>query len=159
MAHPDDHSAGHTGPFLTIPHSRQLGTGGPETVPTGTQSTETKGGQSAASRATSEGPDGSGVIAEGRRASAILRQLGEEFVKLREQNRTSAWAAYQQRIARNLHILVPVALSLKDATSLLREIEEFMKNDQGASVSTPSEIVREWLNAPSAETAELVEAN
>lgn len=68
-------------------------------------------------------------------------------MELREKNRNSAWAAFQKKIASNLHILIPFAISLKEATSLLREIEEFMKNDAGATTASPAEATANWLNA------------
>lgn len=114
---------------------------------TGADADAPQGPEPAELRARGAGSQGAGLAAEGRRASQLLKELGDEFVRLRAENRTAAWAAYQRKIASNLHILVPAAIGLKDATSLLREIEEFMKTDAGASVATPSERIREWLNS------------
>jgi hypothetical protein len=95
----------------------------------------------------SDSPERERSAAESRSARALLKELGEEFVRLRAENRTSAWVAYQRKIACNLYVLIPYAINLKEATGLLIQLEEFMKGEAGVKVATPSEVVREWLNA------------
>jgi hypothetical protein len=133
--------------ILTIPAHRSEHTGQLEISQPRTPANEAPSSSPAGTGEEDSTTGRGGLAAEGRRASQLLKELGEEFVRLRAENRTAAWAAYQRKIASNLNILVPFAIGLKDVTSLLRELEEFMKTDAGASVATPSEVIRSWLNS------------
>ncbi len=44
----------------------------------------------------------------------MLREIGENFTKLRHTNRTAAWSDLQEKLMTNISVLVPNVVTLKD---------------------------------------------
>jgi hypothetical protein len=78
-------------------------------------------------------------------AIAILKEIGQEFTRLRKSNRTAAWGALQERLMEHLHMLVPNVVTLKDFMGLNIDIESFIKSDTGTTTKEPLEVIREFL--------------
>jgi len=89
---------------------------------------------------------------ERQRAADVLKEIGDEFNRLRESNRTSAFGALQKKLWANVAVLVPYAVTLKDFIGLSVSIEDFIKSDTGTTAKEPLEVIREFLDAPAAPT-------
>jgi hypothetical protein len=77
-----------------------------------------------------------------------MREIGEEFVRLRENSRAGAWADLQKKLMSNMDTLVPEATSLKDFLGLSIDIENFLKTEQGSESLHPIEALAKFLNEP-----------
>jgi hypothetical protein len=75
-----------------------------------------------------------------------MREIGEEFVRLRKESRAGAWSSLQERLMTNLGLLVPDATSMKDFFSLAMAIEDFLRTEQGSESMHPMEALEKWLN-------------
>lgn len=77
-----------------------------------------------------------------------MREIGEEFVRLREDSRAGAWSALQRKLMSHFDVLVPYAVSMKDFLALSIDIEEFLKTEQGTESMHPMEALEHWLATP-----------
>ena len=83
------------------------------------------------------------------RAADIIRSIGRDFVELRKQGRSPAWAELEDRLMTNAHVLISAGmLSPKDWIGIAVNIEEFRKQEQGTSV-LPADFIAGWLSEPS----------
>jgi hypothetical protein len=78
----------------------------------------------------------------------LLNHIGQEFVRLRQNNRAGAWAYLQEELMRNMGTLVPHTTSLKDLISQNIDIESFMKSAEGTKSMDPIETMAHFLNSP-----------
>ena len=76
-----------------------------------------------------------------------MKEIGEEYDRLRENSRAGGWADLQRIIMRSMHILVPETTSFKEIVSIALDIESFLKTEQGAQSMHPMEALENWLNA------------
>ena len=83
-----------------------------------------------------------------------MKEIGEEFVRLREGSRSGAWSSLQRKLMSNMDLLVPEATSLKDFLNLSVDIENFLKTEQGSESMHPMQALESWLNAKVPENKE-----
>ena len=77
-----------------------------------------------------------------------MKQIGDEFVRLRKESRAGAWADLQERLMANFGILVPEAASMTDFFKLSMAIEDFLRTEQGHESMHPMEALEAFLNKP-----------
>lgn len=77
-----------------------------------------------------------------------MREIGEEFVRLRESSRAGAWSDLQRRLMGHFDVLVPMVVSMKDFLALSIDIETFLKTEQGSESLHPMEALERWLAKP-----------
>ena len=75
-----------------------------------------------------------------------MKEIGEEFVRLREGSRSGAWSSLQRKLMSNMDLLVPEATSLKDFLNLSVDMENFLKTEQGSESMHPMQALEKWLN-------------
>lgn len=76
----------------------------------------------------------------------ILAEIGREFVKLRQEGRSGAWAHLEDRIMLSGHVLVSAGLiSPKDWLAMSVEIEGFRKSEGGTQIA-PGDFLAQWLS-------------
>lgn len=80
------------------------------------------------------------------RGRELMREIGEEYDRLRTDSRAKGWADLQRKLMRSMHILVPETVSLDQVISMSLKIEEFLKTEQGNSSMHPIEALEKWLN-------------
>lgn len=80
-------------------------------------------------------------------AQELLKQIGQRFDELRQGGRAEAWRNLQSDIAKNLHVLVPLVIPMKDAFSLMQQIEDFLKGSTGQVGKSPAETLAGFLNS------------
>jgi hypothetical protein len=98
------------------------------------------------------------VPTESERANAtrLFRQIGETFNENRKKSKTAAYAGYRHDLMANLDTLVMGgALDLKDATTIITNLEQFTKETEAESTETPATILGRWLRMDASEIAEL----
>lgn len=75
-----------------------------------------------------------------------MKEIGEEFVKLRQAGRSGAWAVLEDRLMLSGHVLVSAGLmSPKDWIAMSTEIESFRKSESG-SQQAPGDYLAQWLS-------------
>jgi hypothetical protein len=67
---------------------------------------------------------------------------------MREGGRAPAWTDLQLRLSRNMHILVPGVVGMKEFVNMLLDIESFIKSDKG-STGDPRDMVAAFLRGES----------
>lgn len=75
-----------------------------------------------------------------------MKEIGEEFVRLREGSRSGAWSSLQRKLMSNMDLLVPEATSLKDFLNLSIDVENFLRTEQGSESLHPMQALENWLN-------------
>ena len=86
-----------------------------------------------------------------KNAQEILKQIGTKFAEVRGRGKSAAWEDYQRLIASNLDTLVlGGAISLKEASQLLMQVEEFRKGSS-ENGKTPGMLLADWLSGELAE--------
>jgi hypothetical protein len=88
------------------------------------------------------------ATAPNERAASVLAEIGEEFNRLREGSRTTAFGALQKKLWAHVDILVPSTVTLKDFIGLSIDIESFIKSDTGTTTEEPLEVLRKFLDQP-----------
>jgi hypothetical protein len=74
-----------------------------------------------------------------------LTKLGEQFVKLRDGGKATAWRKLQHDLMANMGLLVPAAISLKDLIAVSHEIEDFLKGADQPLGRTVEQTIRMFL--------------
>ena len=88
-------------------------------------------------------------------ASTIIESIGRDFVALRAEGRSQAWADLEDRLMQNAHILISAGLmNPKDWIGLAIDIEQFRKQDLGTT-QLPGDFLKTWLSEPIAIQAEV----
>ena len=82
------------------------------------------------------------------RAASVLKEIGDEFNRLREGSRTTAFGSLQKKLWAHVDILVPSTVTLKDFIGLSIDIESFIKSDTGTTTEEPLEVFRKFLDSP-----------
>ena len=98
------------------------------------------------------------VPTESERADArrLFREIGERFNENRKKSKTAAYSGYRHDLMANLDTLVMGgALDLKDATTIITNLEQFTKETEAESTETPATILGRWLRMAPGEVAEL----
>lgn len=81
-------------------------------------------------------------------AASIIESIGRDFVKLRAEGRSPAWAELEDRLMASAHILISSGLmSPKDWIGLAIDIEQFRKQDLGTT-QLPGDFLKQWLSEP-----------
>lgn len=99
---------------------------------------------------------GAGEAASGdkARAASIIESIGRDFVRLRQEGRSGAWAELEDRLMSNAHILIGSGMiSVKDWVSTARDIEDFRKQETGTSLP-PGDLLSQWLSVSEVELKE-----
>jgi hypothetical protein len=93
---------------------------------------------------------GSGNAFSGRgvNTQSVIGEIYAEFADRRQKDKVSAWMWLQQALARKAGVLSPIAVSLKDLTATLEDIEIMLKGQQGESGETPTEYLEKFLTTP-----------
>ena len=105
---------------------------------------------------TSSGPRLVPTESERANATRLFRQIGETFNENRKKSKTAAYAGYRHDLMANLDTLVMGgALDLKDATTIITNLEQFTKETEAESTETPATILGRWLRMSPEEIAEL----
>lgn len=82
---------------------------------------------------------------EFKNARELLKYIGDQFVRLRRNGRSPAWAALEDRFMKNAHILIDAGMmSPKDMVQIGIEIEGFRKTESGNS-KPPGDVLAQWL--------------
>ena len=98
------------------------------------------------------------VPTESERADArrLFREIGERFNANRKKSKTAAYAGYRHDLMANLDTLVMGgALDLKDATTIITNLEQFTKETEAESTETPATVLGRWLRMDASEIAGL----
>ena len=98
------------------------------------------------------------VPTETERADArrLFREIGERFNDNRKKSKTAAYSGYRHDLMANLDTLVMGgALDLKDATTIITNLEQYTKETEAESTETPATILGRWLRMSAEEVAEL----
>lgn len=82
------------------------------------------------------------------RAASVLKEIGDEFNRLREGSRTTAFGSLQKKLWAHVDVLVPSTVTLKDFIGLSIDIESFIKSDTGTTTEEPLEVFRKFLDSP-----------
>jgi len=83
-------------------------------------------------------------------AVTILQDIGQQFVSLRHEGRSGAWASLEDKLALNAHVFISAGLmSPKDLIGMMTEIESFRKSEAGTQ-QAPGDFLAEWLNGEDA---------
>ena len=86
-----------------------------------------------------------GATALPERAASVLARIGDEFNKRRDTNRTAAFSWLQHELWANVATLVPYAITFEKLIDKSISIEDFVKNDTGATSEEPLEVFRKFL--------------
>ena len=98
------------------------------------------------------------VPTETERADArrLFREIGERFNDNRKKSKTAAYSGYRHDLMANLDTLVMGgALDLKDATTIITNLEQNTKETEAESTETPATILGRWLRMDASELAGL----
>ena len=98
------------------------------------------------------------IPTESERADArrLFREIGERFNANRKKSKTAAYAGYRHDLMANLDTLVMGgALDLKDATTIITNLEQFTKETEAESTETPATVLGRWLRMDASEIAGL----
>jgi hypothetical protein len=98
------------------------------------------------------------VPTETERADArrLFREIGERFNDNRKKSKTAAYSGYRHDLMANLDTLVMGgALDLKDATTIITNLEQYTKETEAESTETPATILGRWLRMDASEIAGL----
>lgn len=78
-------------------------------------------------------------------AKELLAYIGDQFVRLRRNGRSPAWAALEDRFMKNAHILIDAGMmSPKEMVQIGIEIEGFRKTEAGTG-KPPGDVLAQWL--------------
>ena len=95
---------------------------------------------------------------ENERASAtrLFREIGQRFNDNRKKSKTAAYAGFRHDLMDNLDTLVMGgAIDLKEATSIITNLEQYTKETEAESTETPATILGRWLRMDASEVAGL----
>lgn len=98
------------------------------------------------------------IPSETERADArrLFREIGERFNQNRKKSKTAAYAAYRHDLMANLDTLIMGgALDLKEATTIITNLEQYTRETEAESTETPATILGRWLRMDASELAEL----
>jgi hypothetical protein len=94
--------------------------------------------------------------AERSDARRLFREIGERFNENRKKSKTAAYAGYRHDLMANLDTLVMGgALDLKDATTIITNLEQYTRETEQESTETPATILGRWLRMEPGEVGEL----
>jgi hypothetical protein len=86
----------------------------------------------------------------------LFREIGETFNNNRKKSKTAAYAAFRHDLMANLDTLIMGgALDLKEATSIITNLEQYTKETEAESTETPATVLGRWLRMDAAEVAGL----
>jgi hypothetical protein len=89
-------------------------------------------------------------------ASRLFREIGQRFNENRKKSKTAAYAGFRHDLMDNLDTLVMGgAIDLKEATSIITNLEQYTKETEAESTETPATILGRWLRMDAAEVAGL----
>ena len=107
----------------------------------------------------SDTPSPSKIIpteAERSDARRLFREIGETFNSNRKKSKTAAYAAFRHDLMANLDTLIMGgAIDLKEATSIITNLEQYTKETEAESTETPATILGRWLRMEPGEVGEL----
>jgi hypothetical protein len=90
-------------------------------------------------------------------ATRLFREIGETFNNNRKKSKAAAYAAFSHDLMANLDTLIMGgALDLKEATSIITNLEQYTKETEAESTETPATVLGRWLRMDAAEVAGLV---
>src|ERR1019366_6108684 len=98
------------------------------------------------------------IPTESERSSAtrLFRQIGETFNTNRKKSKTAAYAAFRHDLMANLDTLIMGgAIDLKEATTIITNLEQYTKETEAESTETPATILGRWLRMDAAEVVGL----
>ena len=98
------------------------------------------------------------VPTESERSDArrLFREIGETFNNNRKLSKTKAYAAFRHDLMANLDTLIMGgAIDLKEATTIITNLEQYTKETEAESTETPATILGRWLRMDAAEVAGL----
>jgi hypothetical protein len=98
------------------------------------------------------------IPTENERASAtrLFREIGQRFNDNRKKSKTAAYAGFRHDLMDNLDTLVMGgAIDLKEATTIITNLEQYTRETEAESVETPATILGRWLRMDAAEVAGL----
>ena len=98
------------------------------------------------------------IPTETERADArrLFREIGQRFNENRKKSKTAAYAGFRHDLMDNLDTLVMGgAIDLKEATSIITNLEQYTKETEAESTETPATILGRWLRMDAAEIARL----
>ena len=98
------------------------------------------------------------VPTESERSDArrLFREIGETFNNNRKLSKTKAYAAFRHDLMANLDTLIMGgAIDLKEATTIITNLEQYTKETEAESTETPATILGRWLCMDAAEVAGL----
>ncbi len=96
--------------------------------------------------------------AERSDARRLFREIGETFNTNRKKSKTAAYAAFRHDLMANLDTLIMGgAIDLKEATTIITNLEQYTKETEAESTETPATILGRWLRMDAAEVAGLSE--
>ena len=94
--------------------------------------------------------------AERSDARRLFREIGETFNSNRKKSKTAAYAAFRHDLMANLDTLIMGgAIDLKEATSIITNLEQYTKETEAESTETPATILGRWLRMDASEAAGL----
>jgi hypothetical protein len=86
----------------------------------------------------------------------LFREIGETFNNNRKLSKTKAYAAFRHDLMANLDTLIMGgAIDLKEATTIITNLEQYTKETEADSTETPATILGRWLRMDAAEVAGL----
>ena len=80
-------------------------------------------------------------------AEAILRDIGDRFVRLSESSSPQAWRQLRDDIMRNIHVLSPAVIPFKDLISTVAMCEEHAKGSSGKAGKSAEEALSDFLTS------------
>ena len=106
--------------------------------------------------AVSDGGEDSQGAAGKSEAADLIRSIGHDFVVLRQQGRSGAWAELEDRLMTSAHVLISAGMmSAKDWIGIARDIEEFRKSE-GGNQTLPADFIAQWLSSPEPQATPVV---
>ena len=94
--------------------------------------------------------------AERQDARRLFREIGQRFNDNRKKSKTAAYAGFRHDLMDNLDTLVMGgAIDLKEATSIITNLEQYTKETEAESTETPATVLGHWLRMDAAEVAGL----
>ena len=89
-------------------------------------------------------------------ATRLFREIGKTFNENRKKSKTAAYAAFRHDLMDNLDTLIMGgALDLKEATTIITNLEQYTRETEQESTETPATILGRWLRMDAAEVAGL----
>jgi hypothetical protein len=86
----------------------------------------------------------------------LFREIGQRFNDNRKKSKTAAYAGFRHDLMDNLDTLVMGgAIDLKEATTIITNLEQYTRETEAESVETPATILGRWLRMDAAEAAGL----